>query len=89
MTPESLGRAAALYLGFVAALFVLRKILPGPTQQGQQLRDGSRKTYKLNGFYMLLVLAAAIVVGQVRLSIRRSVVGADRAASHSSCDRRR
>jgi delta14-sterol reductase len=65
ITPESLVRAAALYLGFVGALFVLRKIVPGPSREGQKLRDGSRKSYKLNGFYLLLLLAATIVVGQV------------------------
>ncbi len=44
LTVSQLGRAAALYLGFVAALFVLRKLVPGPRKQGQPLRDGTRKT---------------------------------------------
>src|SRR5262245_47327969 len=65
ITPESLLRATALYLGFVGALFVLRKYVPGPLAQGQQLRDGTRKTYKLNGFYLLLILAATLLVGQL------------------------
>jgi delta14-sterol reductase len=65
ITLESIGKAAALYLGFVATLFVLRKLVPGPRRQGQQLRDGTRKTYTLNGLYLLIVLAAVITLGQV------------------------
>lgn len=64
ITGENLGIAAILYLGFVGGLFVLRKIVPGPVRQGQVLRDGTRKSYKLNGFYLLLILAAFLALGQ-------------------------
>jgi delta14-sterol reductase len=65
MTLENLASAAALFVGFVGALFVLRKIVPGPLRQGQPLRDGTRKTYKLNGFSLLLILAATLALGQL------------------------
>lgn len=64
MTVEKLLMAAAIYVGFVATLFVLRKFVPGPVRQGQLLRDGTRKTYKLNGLYLLLILAASLALGQ-------------------------
>jgi Delta14-sterol reductase len=63
ITIENLLSATAIYMGFVAALFVGRKFLPGPLKQGQQLRDGTKKTYKLNGLLLLIVLALALAVG--------------------------
>lgn len=64
ITIENLARAAAIYVGFVAALFVLRKVVPGPVRQGQPLKDGSRKSYKLNGLYLLILLALTLAAGQ-------------------------
>ncbi len=64
ITVQNLLSATAIYIGFVAVLFVLRKFLPGPLKQGQQLRDGTRKTYKLNGFLLLIVLAVGLAVVQ-------------------------
>jgi Delta14-sterol reductase len=64
ITVQNLLSATAIYIGFVAVLFVLRKFLPGSLKQGQQLRDGTRKTYKLNGFLLLIVLALMLGVGQ-------------------------
>lgn len=65
LTPNNLAQAAAIYLGFVGALFVGRKLLPGPIRQGQQLRDGTRKSYKLNGLLLLSTLAVVLAVGQL------------------------
>ena len=50
ITIESLGRATALWVGFVGGLFLLRKIVPGKVHLGQTLRDGTKKSYKLNAF---------------------------------------
>lgn len=63
ITPATLLQSAAIYLGFVGTLFVLRKVLPGPVRQGQPLRDGTRKSYRLNGFLMLCVLAVIVGAG--------------------------
>ncbi|HEX8952377.1 MAG TPA: hypothetical protein VF945_11060, partial [Polyangia bacterium] len=64
LTPENLARAAALWIAFVGGLFVLRKLVPGPLRQGQLLRDGTRKTYKLNAFSILLLVCALLAIGQ-------------------------
>lgn len=64
ITVENLGKAAALWLGFVGALFVLRRLVPGSVRLGQLLRDGTRKQYRLNGFYLLLLLGAFVGGGQ-------------------------
>lgn len=50
--------------GFVVALFVLSIVLPGRTLQGVQLKDGTRISYKLNGFLLLLLTAAILLGGQ-------------------------
>lgn len=63
ITPATLLQSAAIYLGFVGTLFLLRKLLPGPVRQGQPLRDGTRKSYRLNGFLMLCVLALLVGAG--------------------------
>jgi delta14-sterol reductase len=57
----SLGLAALLLGGFVAALFLGSILLPGPVREGPVLPDGSRRPYKLNGlgiFGLLVVLVA-------------------------------
>ncbi|HEY2749702.1 MAG TPA: hypothetical protein VGL86_34010, partial [Polyangia bacterium] len=64
MTMEDLGRATALWVAFVGGLFVLRKIVPGKMHEGQLLKDGTRKTYKLNAFVILLLFCAFVTVGQ-------------------------
>ena len=58
LTVENLATATALWVAFVGGLVRLRKLVPGPLRQGQLLRDGTRKTYKLNAFYILLLCAA-------------------------------
>jgi Delta14-sterol reductase len=65
ITPENLALAAAMWVGFVGGLFVLRKVVPGPVRLGQPLRDGTRKSYKLNGLYLLLILAGGLAVGEL------------------------
>jgi delta14-sterol reductase len=64
LTTHNLAVAAALWLAFVAALFVGRKWMPGAVHSGQPLRDGTRKSYKLNGLRLLIALAAVLAVGQ-------------------------
>jgi delta14-sterol reductase len=65
MSAHSLFWAALYWSVFVGALFVLRKIVPGPMRQGQQLRDGTRKSYKLNGLYLFAITAGALIAGQL------------------------
>src|SRR2546429_9307304 len=74
MTIENLMMASALWLGFLALLFVLRIVVPGPVHHGQKLADGTRKAYKLNAFYILLIVCAAIAVGQVTHLFSLSIV---------------
>src|SRR5262245_12218255 len=49
---------AALFFGFIAALFVGSLLLPGERTKGAPLRDGSQETYTLNGFRLYLVVVA-------------------------------
>jgi Delta14-sterol reductase len=65
ITPSNLAWATALWFAFVGGLFILRKVVPGPVRQGQLLRDGTRRSYRLNGLYLLLILAAVIAVGHL------------------------
>jgi delta14-sterol reductase len=53
-------RASLYWSVFVVGLFLLRKFVPGPMRQGQQLRDGTRKSYRLNGLYILFILAIVL-----------------------------
>jgi delta14-sterol reductase len=64
LNPADLALAAAIFCGFVGGIFLLRIVLPGKIHEGQKLRDGTRKTYKLNGLRILIVLAASIAAGQ-------------------------
>lgn len=61
---ETLVQAALIWIGFVGGLFVLRKVVPGPLKEGQLLKDGTRKAYKLNAFYILLIFCAFVIAGQ-------------------------
>lgn len=61
--PGNLLLGAVLALGFVLYLFVGSLIVPGVVQQGVELRDGSRISYKLNGLALFLVTVAIAAVG--------------------------
>ena len=65
LTVPNLCEAAAIFCGFVAGIFVLRIVLPGKVHLGQKLKDGSKKSYKLNGLRILFVLAAILAAGQL------------------------
>ena len=54
---------SAMCLGFIAFLFIASLIVPGRVLPGAPLRDGSRISYKLNGFPIFLLLVAAIAAG--------------------------
>ncbi len=62
LTPANLSFAAAIWLAFVGGIFVLRIVLPGTVHLGQKLKDGSRRSYKLNGLRILFVLAASLAL---------------------------
>ena len=65
LTPAALGRATLMLVGFIATLFVLTKIVPGPKHEGATLRDGTKRTYKLNGLAIWLLVTAGIGVATV------------------------
>jgi delta14-sterol reductase len=54
---------AAMVLGFVAALFVGSRLVPGKDELGAVLADGSRLSYRLNGLALFVLLVAGIVAG--------------------------
>ncbi len=58
-----LARAAAVFSGFVVALFVGSIVLPGSMHDGALLKDGTRQRYKLNGLLLFLTMAAVLAVG--------------------------
>ncbi|ODN79893.1 hypothetical protein L202_03785 [Cryptococcus amylolentus CBS 6039] len=55
-------KAAAVYLGWYAFCVICEVALPGERVQGNLLRDGTCKTYRMNGLYTLL-LALGIITG--------------------------
>jgi Delta14-sterol reductase len=62
LTAPALGRATLMLVGFVAVLFVLSKIVPGPRHEGAKLRDGTQRVYTLNGLWIWLLVAGGIAV---------------------------
>jgi delta14-sterol reductase len=64
----------ALALGFTVALFVLSIVVPGRALEGAVLKDGSRRTYKLNGLAILITVAAALAIGQASGLVSLAVV---------------
>ncbi|GAQ87345.1 delta14-sterol reductase [Klebsormidium nitens] len=52
--------AALVILGYITFLAIAGAILPGKTYAGTVLADGSRISYKCNGFLLLLVLLASL-----------------------------
>ncbi len=64
LDPGGLLLAAALFFGFIVALFVGSRLVPGTRAQGAPLPGGARETYTLNGFRLFLCVslgAAAIL----------------------------
>ncbi len=51
------------YGGFIVALFLLTKLLPGKKEQGQPLPDGSRLTYRMNGMALFVATHMFVFVG--------------------------
>ena len=54
---------ALLFSGFVAGIFLLSKLVPGPKEQGVVLADGSRVTYELNGLRIFVLVAGGRIEG--------------------------
>lgn len=63
ITLESLAQALLEVSGFVAALFLGSRLLPGTVHEGARLADGSRQRYRLNGLLLLALLAASVALG--------------------------
>lgn len=55
--------AAGLFVGFMAALLVASKWLPGRLQDGPTFPDGTKPVYRLNGFLVFIVLLAVVALG--------------------------
>jgi delta14-sterol reductase len=67
LDPAGLAAGAAILAGFIGALFVASRLVPGPREPGVPLRDGTRVVYTLNGFRLFLgvvALTAAVLVLQ-------------------------
>src|SRR5262245_53818285 len=63
ITATSLATAALMFLGFVLALFLGSRIIPGHVDSGVKLPDGSRIAYRLNGLRLLLLILAGMAAG--------------------------
>lgn len=63
LTLSDLGLAALLIGGFIALLFLGSLALPGRHHCGVLLPDGTRKSYKLNGLTLFVVLAVVVAAG--------------------------
>src|SRR4051794_23836969 len=61
LTAREFGVGALLFAAFVAALFAASLIVPGRVAEGVPLADGHRERYRLNGFALFLVTAAAAI----------------------------
>lgn len=74
LDPAGLATAAAIFFGFVGALFVASRLVPGKREPGVPLAGGTRITYTLNGFRLFLgVVAAAAAVAVIRPSALAAV----------------
>jgi delta14-sterol reductase len=62
VTPQSLLIAAELVVGFVAALFLGARFLPGLERKGYAQPDGSRKDYALTGMTLFFMTHIALGV---------------------------
>ena len=71
MTIRDVLTATALYLGFVAVLFVGSVVLPGRIYFGAALADGHRKRYLLNGLGLLVVVL--LIVGMLAAAAPRAL----------------
>ncbi len=65
LTIHNLAVGVALYFGYVAALFLAHKFLPGRWHDGALLPDGTRLKYKLNGLTLYLLTFAVCVSGEL------------------------
>jgi delta14-sterol reductase len=63
---DGLADASAAFLGYLALLFVMARVLPGKNQLGVKNSDGSQILYKLNGFATYLCVVAICVLGGYR-----------------------
>jgi delta14-sterol reductase len=60
--PGALLSAAAIFFGFIGALFVGSLLVPGKREKGAPLPGGGQEIYTLNGFPLWLVVVAATAV---------------------------
>lgn len=65
LTPQSLAVMAAGLLSFVAMLWLGSEVLPGRSEPGALLPDGSRRSYKLNGLSLFIAVAVVVTAASV------------------------
>jgi Delta14-sterol reductase len=53
----------AIVVGFIAALFVGARVLPGPTVEGFRQSDGKTKLYKVNGMALWIATHVVLIAG--------------------------
>lgn len=63
VTPETLATATLMVVGFMGALFLGAKLLPGLERNGYPLPDGTRKRYELTGMTLFFFVHVGVFVG--------------------------
>ncbi len=74
VTLSGLLTAAAIYVGFFAALFAASIVLPGKRVMGFAQPDGQRKHYKVNGMSLWVATHIAVVAGHLLLDVSPSIL---------------
>jgi len=64
LTVRSLIVMALGFLSFLALLWLGSEVLPGRIEKGVVLPDGSRRSYKLNGLYLLLIVILIVATAR-------------------------
>lgn len=64
MSLESLGTAALALLGYIAALFLLSRVLPGKRAPGAIIEVGEQQEYVLNGLSIFLTVLAITALAE-------------------------
>ena len=62
VTPTTLLTASRMVLGFVAALWLGARLLPGLERKGYRQSDGKQKDYKLSGMTLYFMIHIALGV---------------------------
>ncbi len=69
LTLETFGIALLGYLGFVAALFVAARFLPGRMLRGFPQKDGTRQLYRINGMSLWVLTHMVVIAGTIHCGL--------------------